>query len=125
MFFTFESFAMSRFWAADNSSSSESSDDSYASSSEEEVGRATGQNKWEELSEDSSEEDVGREVKSAKDKVFEGLKKHISSIRSGLRGEDWNRIQDGKWMLEAIKVLPSMYSKHCPLLLKSSTILPS
>jgi hypothetical protein len=89
---------MSRFWAADNaSSSSESSSDANSSSSEEEVGRTNNANKWEELSDESSDEDVGREVKSAKAKAFDGLKKHVSAIRGSVKTDDWLRIQTGTY----------------------------
>jgi translation initiation factor 3 subunit C len=108
---------MSRFWAAGGSSSDSDSESDSSDSSVESVdnnnnnNKNTGDNKWKDLSDDdSSDDDAGRVVKSAKDRFLTGFDESIKSIRASMKERDYNSIATlfdelAKTMIKAKAVL--------------------
>jgi translation initiation factor 3 subunit C len=88
---------MSRFWAAGGSSDSDSSGSDASSfySSEEDgaANKATGDNKWVAMSDDSDSEDEVRVVKSGKERALDTFKKYIQNIRAAMKARDYYAIQ--------------------------------
>jgi len=84
---------MSRFWAAGGSSSdSDSESDSSDSSVESVDNKNAGDNKWKDLSDESSDDDAVRVVKSAKDRFLTGFDASIKSIRAAMKERDYNAV---------------------------------
>ena len=98
---------MSRFWAAGGSSSesdSESNSSDSADSDSDNDNNANNNNninnannnnadsKWKELSDESSDDDAVRVVKSAKDRFLLGFEASIRAIRTAMKAKDYNTI---------------------------------
>jgi len=112
---------MSRFWAAGGASSgSESSDDDSSDYSSDASGGDGGgdgggggggnDNKWQELSDDSSSDDEVRVAKSGKERALESFQKHIANLRTAMKKKDYYALQQefdalAKSMIKAKAVL--------------------
>jgi translation initiation factor 3 subunit C len=87
---------MSRFWAAGGSSDSDSSGSdasSFYSSEEDGAAKATGDNKWVAMSDDSDSSDEVRVVKSGKERALDTFRKYIQNIRTAMKARDYYAIQ--------------------------------
>ena len=107
---------MSRFWAAGGSSSdsdSESDSSDSVESLQNAAAAAGGTNadtKWKDLSDESSDDDAVRVVKSAKDRFLLGFEASIKAIRAAMKTRDYNTISQvfddlSKAMIKAKAVL--------------------
>ena len=81
---------MSRFWGGDSDSNSDS--DSGSDSGSEDDKKDDNKGVWDVDSSDDSDDDV-REVKSAKDRAFEDLKKIVDACHNNIKNGDWSGIQ--------------------------------
>ena len=97
--------AANRFWAGSNSDS-ESGSDSSGSSSSDDSDHGKNNNKasrWD-ISESSSDEEEGRVVRSAKDKVYEAVHTSIDKLKKKLKVNDWSSVEDEfKILLSAVE----------------------
>jgi hypothetical protein len=82
---------MSRFWGGDDSDSNSDSESDSGSESDTEK-KDDNKRVWDIESDSDSDDDV-REVKSAKDRAFEDLKKLVDATRNKIKTGDWSGIQ--------------------------------
>ncbi|KAK2628483.1 hypothetical protein QTJ16_001586 [Diplocarpon rosae] len=88
---------------AEDSDEDEEEDEDDSSSSDEDGGKKSGVSKFlrdaDSESEESSDEDVAKVVKSAKDKRFEELEGTVKAIENGQKINDWGVISAGRYLI--------------------------
>ena len=82
-----------RFWGGGSDSDSESAGSEVESDTDVNQ-KVAKMSRWV-VESDSDSEDEGRVVKSAKEKHMDALTDHITSIRNGLKNNDWDRVLEG------------------------------
>ena len=102
---------MSRFWAGASSSDSDSSSQSESDySGDDNAAGGGGANRWAELSDESSDDDEVRVVKSGRERALETFQKHIANLRTAMKNRDYYALQTefdelAKAMIKAKQVL--------------------
>jgi hypothetical protein len=91
-----------RFWANGSDSDSDSVEDEDIDTDVKT--NVAKMNKWVVESDSDSDDDKGRVVRSAKEKHMDALEDHITTVRNGLKNNDWDRVQEGyKSLNEAVE----------------------
>jgi translation initiation factor 3 subunit C len=87
--------ASNRFWAGSNSDS-DSGSDSTGSSTSDDSDHGKGNikaSRWD-ISESSSDEEEGRVVRSAKDKLYDAVHTSIDKLKKKVKVNDWSSVED-------------------------------